>query len=245
MKHTLYLGCLFFFAACAHQSAQERFDAQYPQKSVLSYTQIDSILNSFPQVKYGALAPAYLAYSDSGQVFKKVLKDQIYYLIQKDDIYKYLVGKQRVIQFLSKDKYYIEQLENPDKEVSQYLLLDKNLLYKTLDLMLLLEKEGYNKYGFKIREAHRHPHHNFHRGGAKKSQHIRGKAVDIIVEDINNDGQATQADKTIVLDLLNNHIIKNKGGIGRYPNTMVIHYDLRGFKSRWDSYTPHKKLLGL
>lgn len=247
LKITLYLAVLLTFGACSshnQQAAAERFDELHPQTEILSYAQIDSILSSFPKVKYGELDPTYLAYSDSSQAFKKVLKDQTYYLIQKEDIYKYLIGKQRVTQFLSKDKYYIKQLNNPDENIAQYLLLDKKLLYRTLDLMLLLEKEDYNKYGFRIREGHRHPHHNFHRGGAKKSQHIRGKAVDIIVEDINRDGKADQADKTILLDLLDKHIIKNKGGIGRYPGTMVIHYDTRGSRSRWDSYTPHRELLG-
>jgi len=63
-----------------------------------------------------------------------------------------------------------------------------------------------------------------------------GEAVDIKIGDINQDGFANQEDKTIVLDLLEKQIIKNTGGIGRYPGTLSVHYDVRGYRARWDSY---------
>jgi hypothetical protein len=39
-----------------------------------------------------------------------------------------------------------------------------------------------------------------------------------------------------VLDLLEKEIIKSSGGIGRYPGTRAVHFDVRGYKARWDSY---------
>jgi uncharacterized protein YcbK (DUF882 family) len=38
------------------------------------------------------------------------------------------------------------------------------------------------------------------------------------------------------LDLLENEIIKNDGGIGLYPGTDRVHYDIRGTRARWNSY---------
>ena len=70
--------------------------------------------------------------------------------------------------------------------------------------------------------------------GANKSQHLLGKAVDIHIQDINQDGKSDQIDKAIVYDLLNKHILFRTGGLGRYPNTMVIHLDVRPWKARWD-----------
>ena len=65
---------------------------------------------------------------------------------------------------------------------------------------------------------------------------IVGEALDLRINDINDDGRRTQADKQIVLDLLEQHIIKDKGGIGKYPGTMSVHFDVRGYKARWDRH---------
>ncbi|MCP4437588.1 MAG: DUF882 domain-containing protein [Aureispira sp.] len=241
MKYYLLLLSLISLGACTNQTAEERYDEQHPQTEILSYAQIDSVLNSFPKLHYKDLDTAYLNYSDPNRAFEKKLKKQQYYVIEHTDMYKYLVGKYRIQNFLSKDKYYTEQLNNSDKPIKQYLLIDPKVLYRTLDLILLLEENGYNKYGFSIRYGHRHPSHNYVRGGASKSQHIYGKAIDIIPEDVNNDGEANLIDKGILLDLIDNQIIKGTGGVGRYPGSMSIHYDTRGFKRRWDSYTPHNK----
>ena len=76
-------------------------------------------------------------------------------------------------------------------------------------------------------------------GAAKKSQHLKGNAIDIIVLDINNDGKRNTKDVDIVYKLLNDKIINQKGGIGTYKNTngffnrQMIHFDCRGYAARW------------
>lgn len=39
------------------------------------------------------------------------------------------------------------------------------------------------------------------------------------------------------MDLLETKIIKNTGGIGKYVETMSIHFDVRGWRARWNSYS--------
>jgi uncharacterized protein YcbK (DUF882 family) len=77
-------------------------------------------------------------------------------------------------------------------------------------------------------------------GAAKKSRHLTGDAIDFLVFDINNDGNADQYDVDIVLDILDREIIGPKGGIGSYKrekgfiNRQMIHIDSRGYKARWN-----------
>ena len=107
-------------------------------------------------------------------------------------------------------------------------------MYKILELQNELSERGYNREGFKINYAHRHPAFNKGIGGASMSFHMLGKAIDIDILDINNDHVVNQRDKKIVLGLLENKIIKNSGGIGKYPWSMTIHFDVRGYYARWD-----------
>ena len=73
------------------------------------------------------------------------------------------------------------------------------------------------------------------RGGASQSQHLYGRAADLVIEDINKDGDITNGDKEIALEILEG-IVGNNGGMGLYPGTMTIHIDSRGYAARW-----HKK----
>jgi uncharacterized protein YcbK (DUF882 family) len=76
-------------------------------------------------------------------------------------------------------------------------------------------------------------------GAAKKSRHLRGDAIDIIVFDINRDGRSDSKDVDIVFSILDKKIIKSHGGIGTYKgektfiNRQMIHIDCRGYKARW------------
>jgi uncharacterized protein YcbK (DUF882 family) len=70
--------------------------------------------------------------------------------------------------------------------------------------------------------------------GVENSRHILGQAIDIVIGDINRDGGYTVEDKQIVLDILEDKVIRNAGGVGRYPGTRTVHFDTRGFRARWD-----------
>ena len=78
-----------------------------------------------------------------------------------------------------------------------------------------------------INSAYRSPKHNKKIGGVKNSQHLTGKAVDIVAKGITTNYLAFK---------INELILKGKmleGGIGIYDT--FVHYDIRGIKVRWDN----------
>src|SRR5687768_11247832 len=70
-------------------------------------------------------------------------------------------------------------------------------------------------------------------GASSKSRHLSGDAIDIMVLDVNGDGEIDSKDVDIVYKILDNKIIKNKGGLGTYKsetgiwNRQMIHLDCR------------------
>ena len=115
----------------------------------------------------------------------------------------------------------------------------KNYL-KTLDIEL--SKKGYSSNYFVIsgrRWAVDNYILNKFGGAAKKSQHLRGNAIDIIVLDVNGDGEVNRKDVDLIYAILNKKIIRDQGGIGTYKNEkgffnrQMVHFDCRGKKARW------------
>ena len=211
------------------------YDVQTRQQPIQHKRDIDKILRQFETVPVKFLDSIYLNQTKIiHPTYQKILKNTTFYKIPGKSIFQFIVGGFRIKHFLPQDayyKYYIRTLRN---DAPIYLLIKKDLLYKLLDLQAALAELGYNKEGFDIVNGFRHPAYNEKVGGASKSRHILGEALDLRINDINGDGRRTQKDKQIVLDLLEKHIIKNKGGIGRYPGTMSVHFDVRGYKARWD-----------
>ena len=82
--------------------------------------------------------------------------------------------------------------------------------------------------------------HYFETGAAKQSFHLKSKAIDVIVRDINHDGEANKEDVLIVKDLLENEIVGSKGGVGVYLKSnnffsrQMVHFDCRGYRARWN-----------
>lgn len=77
----------------------------------------------------------------------------------------------------------------------------------------------------KINSGYRSKSHNKNIGGSRNSQHLLGKAADIVVKGMTS--------KT-VLKIIENLILTKDmqdGGIGYYSN--FTHYDIRQNKSRW------------
>mgnify|MGYP003650361957 CR=1 FL=1 len=78
----------------------------------------------------------------------------------------------------------------------------------------------------RINSAYRSPEYNQKVGGAKNSQHLYGKAADIVVKNMNPDEVADAIEFLIEEGKLN---IK---GLGRYNS--FTHVDIRDNKARWD-----------
>lgn len=244
-KKFFFLGFIIFLiiiviAISTHWRVKEYYfrylyDLEHPPKTINSKAEIDAILRSFKTIKYQDLDKEYIKYTKSREAkYETLLNQKTYFVIGRNDFFKYLAGNFRIVDFIAKDKYYRKSLSNAS---ANYLwLMDKNLLYKILELMHELEKEGYNKKAFGITNGHRHPRYNERIGGAKLSRHIMGEAIDIRIYDIDLNGKYEKKDKDIVLNILEHKVIKEDGGIGRYPNTRAIHFDVRGYRARWDSY---------
>jgi uncharacterized protein YcbK (DUF882 family) len=73
--------------------------------------------------------------------------------------------------------------------------------------------------------GYRSPKYNRKIGGARKSQHMKAAAADIIVR-----GMKPDEVREVILQLIKDGKMK-KGGVGRY--TTFIHYDVRGWNARW------------
>lgn len=77
-----------------------------------------------------------------------------------------------------------------------------------------------------IVSAYRHPLYNKRIGGAKNSQHLEAKAVDIISSTL------TPKEVYYKIETLMNAGHIPQGGLGLYKT--FVHYDIRGSKARWE-----------
>lgn len=211
-----------------------QYDEVSKQGPVMTRKGVEEVLNQLEKINFGDLPDEYRSYTwcDSAP-FRPRLQKKAWYEVKKEDPLRFVVGRIRVRDFLSKDKYYPKVSEGLSIEESQYLCLDKRLLYKILELKQALESKGWNPEGFRVLRGHRNPKHNIEIGGKSRSRHIFGEAVDIKIEDLDGDGSFSEEEKQFVFELLDRKIIGNSGGVGKYPGTQVIHMDVRGFRARW------------
>ncbi|HHB77954.1 MAG TPA: DUF882 domain-containing protein [Saprospiraceae bacterium] len=211
------------------------YDLRHSNHPPYSKKEITDVLSSIPTMSYDQLDGEYLEYTKSAKPkYKPLLKDLTYYRVKRSDLNKRVVGPFRLKQFMCNDEYYTDCILGKEEFVP--CPINPELFFKTLDLLDKLNQLGYNEDGFVIVNGHRHPAYNEKIGGAKLSRHIKGEAVDISVYDIDGDSYSDQRDKQIILDILDKYIIKDKGGIGLYPGTHNVHYDVRGTKARWNSF---------
>lgn len=211
------------------------YDLTHHNSYIANKEQLEALLKTWQRLKANELPKAYLEDTHlSASKFTGIKNNTHYYLLQKKDVYCRVVGNVRIRDLMSRDEYYQGAfLFSAD---TLYWGIDKRILIRLLDLQDLLEEKGYDRDAFWVRHGHRHPRYNKEVGGAGKSRHLYGDAIDLVIKDINQDGRYTPDDKDIVLDLCEKYIIKNQGGIGRYPWSKTVHIDLRGKRARWDSY---------
>ena len=90
------------------------------------------------------------------------------------------------------------------------------------DLVIVLQKirDHFGK-AVTINSAYRNATYNKKIGGASKSQHVYGKAADIVVSGVSPEKVAQYAE----------YLMPSKGGIGLYP--AFTHVDVRANRSRW------------
>ena len=76
-----------------------------------------------------------------------------------------------------------------------------------------------------INSGYRSPKHNAKIGGAKHSQHLLGKASDIVVDEL------TPQEVAVVIEELIRDGKMKQGGLKAYNS--FTHYDIRGVRARW------------
>ena len=216
---------------CSCSNTEHKVD-NITQPEITTYAQIDSVYNSFQKISFSELPDRYRDVTGLDKSYGKAYANQEFLVVRRKDLDRNLVADVSVSAFPPE----YNPLCPPSFSCGRntfFLLVNKKLLYRILDLKKALEKNGYNKNGFKVRESFRPPVLNEAVGGARGSQHMYGNAADLIVRDVDNNGKVDVKDKQILLELLEK-IIGNSGGIGRYPGTTSIHIDVRGFRARWD-----------
>ncbi|MFT4600883.1 MAG: hypothetical protein ACI857_001060 [Arenicella sp.] len=226
------LGLLMLSCNTENLKNEELYQAKI-QEDVLTEKGIENALGQLEKVHYSELDTQYINYSHPNGKFIKELKDKSYYKVYGSQMNLKIIGNFKVSDFIAHDTYYKTYKSNPFPEFEQFWLIDKNVLFMMLELIQHLDEEGYNKYGFHIRNSHRHPQLNTDGSGASYSQHMFGRAIDIGVDDVDNNGKSNLQDKKILYDMLQK-IVGNKGGLGLYPGKMSLHFDCRGFRARWD-----------
>ena len=92
------------------------------------------------------------------------------------------------------------------------------------DLVSLLEniREAAGGKAVTINSGYRSPEHNAAVGGVSNSQHVKGTAADIVVEDTD----------PLTVGQIAEHFLNKKGGIGVYQTFTPV--DTRTTRSRWD-----------
>ena len=113
--------------------------------------------------------------------------------------------------------------EFASKDGSDKVLIDD-------DLVALLEdiREAAGGKAITINSGYRSPEHNAAVGGVSNSQHVKGTAADIVVEDTD----------PLTVGQIAEYILGNRGGIGVYQT--FTHVDTRAKKSRWDQRSGHQ-----
>lgn len=213
---------------------QKFFQLTAKDQPVITDEAIDELLSKFPIINQADLPEDFLRRTQIDAPEFRHLSPRKFFVIRKRDLYRKVAGHLRIHHLFALGKQ--EQSVFYFSEDPLYWGIDPDILHKLLELRLTLEKANYDGEAFRCNHGYRHPSLNEAVGGAPRSRHIAGDALDLVIEDINQDGSANAADKAIVLNLCERQLIGNRGGIGRYPGTQVVHIDLRGKRARWDSY---------
>ena len=76
----------------------------------------------------------------------------------------------------------------------------------------------------RITSGYRCPDHNRAKGGKRRSQHLLGNAVDVVIDGLTPVEMFCLAEKVAAF---------RNGGLGIYPNNGIIHVDVRDAHARW------------
>jgi hypothetical protein len=240
LRHTAiiltFLGFLACLPACkvAPEQARLTFDEATQQQPVTRHAQLDSVIAQLATVPFSQLDSGYLAHAGIVGKWRKELARKTWYAVEGEQGLLFVVARMRIQDFMAHDPF-AKSLDVAVQEADQtYFSIDKRVLHKLLDLLIWMQAQGYDTEQVRINYGFRHPSLNVRAGGAPKSRHQWGEAIDLLIGDIDRNGVMDAEDKQPLLEILETKIIGNEGGVGRYPGSQVIHIDVRGTKARWD-----------
>ena len=98
----------------------------------------------------------------------------------------------------------------------------ENILKLSANLQIIRDAIGCTLH---VNSAYRSPEHNKRIGGASKSQHLLGKASDLVSRN------HTPKQLYDVIQHLITHGKISEGGLSEYSS--FVHYDIRGTRARW------------
>lgn len=226
---------LLLLSSCqTSPTAAMLYDQQAHQTPILRHSQLDSVLHGLEKVPFSQLDPAYMEAAGIEGSWKRILSRKTWYAVRGSQVHRYLVGQHRVGDFLPRGGDWEERQVHLGAEGVHYLCIDARVLHRLLDLLQGMVAQGLDVRQVWINHGFRPPRYNAAVGGAPKSRHQYGEAIDLLVGDVNHDGRLDPCDKEPMLTLLDTKIIGSQGGVGKYPHSQVIHMDVRGYRARWD-----------
>lgn len=215
---------------------QEKFyDATNNNPIIENYSKSKIVLEQYPSVSFNALPNEESTRMKTAQKnYESLLQSLRFYKIPAKDVYRKLLRNIRISQLCSKEQLPTYPLLSRNGYV--YLCLDDEIIKAYFHLTKELKFSKWNPDALKINSGYRSPSHNDHVSGARNSMHLYGKALDLRIGDINNDHLTNMQDKNLVYYIMDKKVIRNKGGLGFYPGTMILHMDTRGKQARWQYY---------
>lgn len=119
--------------------------------------------------------------------------------------------------------------------------LDANLVLKDKLIKEKIIEKGYKYSITRISSFRNQKENDLLPLSAKNSFHLLGKALDVIVWDINNDYRINLQDVDLFISIIKEVEAENKaliGGIGTYKNNklsrQMVHFDTRGYAAYWN-----------
>lgn len=236
MRKCYFIYLLFLFVSCQKENPADLYDQETKQKAIYTHKGVDSALSLLEQVPFHKLPKAYRKKANFQAYPNKNYPKRNFYIVPGNKVYAFIAGRTRLHHLLPKDETYQRVISNQTKE-EQILCINPSVIHKLLDLYLEMERINLDPKAIKVISGFRHPHENNRVKGARGSRHLIGDALDIKVGDVDKNGKIEKEDKWKVYKILNEKVIGNTSGIGRYPKSQVLHFDVRGYGARWDSYT--------
>lgn len=171
------------------------------------------------------------------------------YLVTPEQRVIPLVGDKPVGDFLSPElrfphSWLYERLRLPEGG-DAYVLLDRRALVKLLRIVNHLAARGYASGSFFIISAHRTERVNRYlyrfrmrtwgkTSLARRSLHLLGRALDLIIGDLNKDGRIDVKDHRAMVCAIRSVERRHprlRGGLGLYARS--VHTDVRGRRASW------------